>query len=100
MERGAHQMKSMSNQTSHRLLKILWQGSLPDLMIRHVELDGKPVERNTSFHKLLAVELEDLLNELFYKASTIVEPLTAGRSGTGVLKVQPFYPHQEAGQKV
>jgi Ternary complex associated domain 9 len=91
----------MSNQTSNRPLKIFWQGSHPDLMTRNLELDGKPIEQDTSFHKLLTAELEDLLCDLFYKARAIVvEPMTAGHSGTGVLKIQPFYPGQGGGQKV
>jgi Ternary complex associated domain 9 len=90
----------MSNQTS-RPLKIFWSGSHPELTILHVELDGKPIEQNTSLHKPLAAELEDLLSNLFYKARAIVvESIAAGHSGTRVLKVQPFYPDQGAGQKV
>ncbi len=86
---------------SNQPLKIFWQGSNPDLITRNLELDRKPVKQNILLRETLTAELEDLLCKLFYEAGAIVvEPMAAGHSGTGVLKVQPFYPMRGGGQKV
>lgn len=83
-------------------LDIHWQPrSNSAQAILNLEMGGIPVKRGTPLHSQLSTELEDLLCRLFYKAKSIqVRPLTPGRSGTGVLVVQPFYNNRGIGQEV
>jgi len=74
-------------------LQIHWQQiSGSEQVVVDLEADGTPVKSGTELQKRVAAELEDLLCRLFYRAkSVLVQPLTQGHSGTGVLRVQPFY---------
>ncbi len=59
------------------------------------------LKRNSALQSRVAFELEDLLCRLFYNASSIlVQPLATGRSGTGVLLVQPSYASREGHELV
>src|SRR2546421_11852498 len=83
-------------------LEILWQqGSSLEQAIQSLEIEGTQVLRGTSLYTQVATELEDLLCRLFYQAQSIlIRPLPVGQSGTGVLRIQPFYATGGAGQEV
>lgn len=88
-------------QRIYQPLEIFWQGSCSDLITLNLMIDGKRLQHDTALHKLITAELEELLSSLFYEAQAlVVEPMSAGYSGTGVLKVQPFYRHRGGGRKV
>jgi len=74
-------------------LEIIWQEvSRPEQVISNLEMDEISDTGDVAFQNRMANELEDLLCRLFYQAESIlVRPMTPGRSGTGVLWVQPFY---------
>ncbi len=74
-------------------LDILWQEvSGPEQVIGDFEMGRVSDGRDAAFQSLLAIELEDLLCRLFHRAeSVMVQPMAPGHSGTGVLRVQPFY---------
>ncbi len=74
-------------------LAVHWQQvSGPEQIIAHLEIDGKRIKRDMALRSRLALELDDLLCRLFYKAeSVLVRPMTQGQSVTGVLWAQPFY---------
>src|SRR5205807_8219414 len=74
-------------------LDILWQsGSRSEQVVLNLEVGGTRVKRGTHLQTQMAAELEDLLCRLFYQAKGIlVRPLTPGQSGTGILRIQPFY---------
>lgn len=76
-------------------LQIHWQQVKgPEQVVHNLELGGTRLKRNPELQNQIALELEDLLCRLFDKAhSVIVQPLTSGQSGTGVLRAQPFYSH-------
>ncbi len=83
-------------------LEILWQqGSGLEQAIHNLEIEGARVLRGTPLHAQVVTELEDLLCRLFYEAQSIlIRPLPVGQSGTGVLRIQPFYATGGAGQEV
>lgn len=83
-------------------LEIHWQkGSSLEQAIQSLEIEGARVLRGTALYTLVATELEDLLCRLFYQAESIlIRPLPVGQSGTGVLRIQPFYADGGAGQEV
>lgn len=83
-------------------LAVHWQQiSGPDQAVLNLEIDGARIQPDTPLQNQLANELNDLLCRLFYQAkSLLVRPLTAGRSGTGVLRVQPFYTSGGGGYEV
>src|SRR6266516_5311034 len=83
-------------------LEILWQqGSSLEQAIHSLEIEGTQVLRGTPLSTQVATELEDLLCRLFYQAQSIlVRPLALGQSGTGVLRIQPFYATGGGGQEV
>lgn len=74
-------------------LVIHWQLiSGPEQAVLNLEIGGTHVQPGTLLQSQLASELNDLLCRLFYQAkSLLVRPLTTGQSGSGVLRVQPFY---------
>src|SRR3989440_293155 len=74
-------------------LKFHWQqGSGPRQVVLNLDVDGIAVKQDTPLQSQMATELEDLLCRLFHHAKSIlVQPLTGGRSGTRILRVQPFY---------
>ena len=73
-------------------LGILWQQRDKEQFLLNLDVDGVHVSHGTPLQSRLAAELEDLLCRLFYKAkSVLVRPLTPGKSGTEVLRVQPFF---------
>lgn len=62
------------------------------LVLQHVELNKERLHPHTPLFQRINMELDDLLCRLFYQATTIlVKPLVPGYSGTGVMRVQPFY---------
>ncbi|MFL5666791.1 MAG: response regulator [Ktedonobacteraceae bacterium] len=83
-------------------LTVHWQQiSGPDQAVLNLEIDGARIQPDTPLQNQMAKELNDLLCRLFYQAkSLLVRPLTAGRSGTGVLRVQPFYTSGGGGYEV
>lgn len=83
-------------------LDIHWQkGSSLDLAIQKLEIEGAQISRGTALYAQIATELEDLLCRLFYQAQSIlIRSLPGGQSGTGVLRVQPFYADGGAGQEI
>jgi CheY-like chemotaxis protein len=81
-------------------IDIHWSGvSGPEALIGNLKLDRdderKPLRvssARSTIQKRAASELDDLLRRLFYQAESIlVKPMAAGRSGTTVLEVRPFY---------
>jgi CheY-like chemotaxis protein len=83
-------------------LEIHWlQGSKPEQFVLNLDVDGARVKKGTLLQSQVVAELEDLLCRLFYQAkSVLVRPLTPGKSGTGVLQVQPFFATGGAGHEV
>ena len=84
-------------------LEILWQphGGGSEEVVLDLSMDGTIIRRDTALQQQIAVELEDLLCRLFRQAESIlVRPLTAGQSGTRVLRVQPFYTTGGGGHEV
>jgi hypothetical protein len=82
-------------------INVLWQGCQPDLVVLNLVIEGKLIYQNTPLQPQLASELEELLSKLFPEARTLlVEPMGRGRSGSGVLKVRPFYSDRGGGCKV
>lgn len=76
-------------------LSVHWQSGLdPKQAVFNLLVDGKRVKRSTQEQERLAVELDDLLCRLFHDAeSVVISPLSTGKSGAGVLLIQPFYSH-------
>ena len=77
------------------------QGSRLDQFVLYLHMGGVSVKPGTPLQTQVAAELEDLLFRLFHKAkSVLVRPLTPGYSGTGVLRVQPFFFDRGGGKEV
>lgn len=74
-------------------LKIHWQQGLkPEAAVRNLLVGGERIKKDTPRCELMAIELDDLLCRLFHEAeSLLIEPLTPGNSGTGVVLAQPIY---------
>jgi FixJ family two-component response regulator len=74
-------------------LEIHWQeNSTPQQAVQHLLMSDALVESDAALQQQMVDELEDLLCRLFHKArSVLVRPMKDGRSGTNVLRVQPFY---------
>ncbi len=83
-------------------LEILSQtGSSLKQAVLNLDVDRTRIKQDTPLQEQLANELEDLLCRLFYQTNGIlVRPVTSGKSGTGVLRVQPFYSNKGIGQEV
>ena len=80
-------------------LQIYWEGGLESAAdaMHNVRIGGRRIKRGQEPHALLTEELDDLMCRLFHRAdSIIVNPLTSGYSGAGVLRVLPFF--KETGQ--
>lgn len=74
-------------------LTIHWQ-DLPnaDEAVVNLRLGGERIRRDSPARQRLGIELDDLLCRLFHDCeSIVVQPMQRGRSGAGVLRVQPFY---------
>jgi CheY-like chemotaxis protein len=64
----------------------------PEHVVLNLEISGERVKRDTPLQLRIFEELDDLLCRLFHRAqSLLVRPLTAGMSGSGVLRATPFY---------
>ncbi len=83
-------------------LDIHWpQTSRPEQIVLTLNIDGTSVHHDSPLRSQVVIELEDLFCRLFSQAkSVLVRPSTAGWSGTGVLRVQPFYPTGGGGYEV
>ncbi len=83
-------------------LEIHWlEASKAEQFVLNLDVNGTRVKRGSSLQSQVVVELEDLLCRLFYMAKSIlVRPLTPGKSGTGVLRVQPFFATGGGGHEV
>ncbi len=83
-------------------LDIKWQmKSKVAQVVSNLEINSKRVGRNTALRQQLTNELEDLLCRLFYEAETIlVQSLTQGRSGSGVVLIQPYFKDGGRGEDV
>jgi hypothetical protein len=83
-------------------LKEHWQiRSSTEQTVVNLEVSGIRIKWGDPLHNRIALELDDLLCRLFYQAESImIRPLSAGRSGTGVLRVRPFYPDKGGGREV
>jgi CheY-like chemotaxis protein len=76
-------------------------GSQLKQAVLNLDVGGTRVRQGEPLQDLISEELEDLLCRLFHETTSIlVWPLTAGKSGAGVLRVQPFYSHKGPGQEV
>ena len=85
-------------------LTVHWQQIAgPEQAVLNMEIDRTRIKRDTPLQHQIALELDDLLRRLFYQTESIlVRPLTlgqSGKSGTGILWVQPFY-HSGGGRAV
>lgn len=82
-------------------LEIHWQDVVPEQLMVDRRIEGKYIKKgDVEVQQKLALELEDLLCRLFYKARSIaIKPLISGKSGAGVMWVEPFY-EAGAGQPV
>lgn len=83
-------------------LDILTQsGSRTEQVVLNLEVGETRIEDGTPMLNKMAAELEDLLCRLFYQAKGIlVRPLTQGQSGTGVVRIQPFYGNRGIGREM
>ncbi len=83
-------------------LEIHWQKvSGSEQAVLNLDINGNRVKKGTPLQNQIATELEDLLCRLFYQAKSImVRPLMPGLSGTGVLRVQPFFIDKGGGHEV
>jgi len=69
--------------------------------VLNLHVNGTRMKRGTTLQTHIVAELDDLLCRLFHEAtSIIIRPLSPGKSGTGVLRVQPFYASGGAGHEV
>lgn len=69
--------------------------------VLNLDIKGSRVKQGDERHDLIAEELEDLLCRLFYETKGILVRLVpAGKSGAGVLRVQPFYNNRGIGREV
>ncbi|SRR5579875_384380 len=76
-------------------------GSSSKQAILNLDMKGARIRQGDPLQDLIAEELEDLLCRLFHETKGIlVRPLTAGKSGAGVLRVQPFYNNRGIGHEV
>lgn len=77
-------------------------GSSLKQAVLNLDVGGVRVQQGDPWQELIAEELEDLLRRLFHEPQGIlVESLPSGKSGAGVLRVQPFYSSNKGvGQKV
>ncbi len=83
-------------------LDIHWlQGSKPEQFVLNLDVNGTRVKRGSTLQIQVVDELDDLLCRLFHEAqSVLVRPVTPGQSGTGVLRVQPFFTTGGGGHEV
>ncbi|HXM71342.1 MAG TPA: response regulator [Thermoanaerobaculia bacterium] len=84
----------------NRDLAIVWQGvdSARNACL-NLRIDGSRRKAADPLLDRAGAELEDLLSRLFSAAETVLaQPMARGKSGSGVLKVQPFYPGTGAGR--
>lgn len=83
-------------------LDVLFQsGSRLEQVVLDLEVDGTRIKDGTPILNQMAAEFEDLVCRLFYQAKGIlVRPLTPGQSGTGVVRIQPFYSNRGIGREV
>jgi CheY-like chemotaxis protein len=66
-----------------------------------LEVEGNNIKRGTPLFTQITAELDDLLCRLFNEAKGIlVRPLIPGHSGTGVLRIQPFYENKGMGREL
>lgn|GEM_PF-591068 len=78
-------------------LDIRWKGIHgAEAACWNVKVGGVRLKREDPHHAALiaraGAELDDLLCRLFHNASTIlVQPMQRGKSGAGILRVEPFY---------
>ncbi len=74
-------------------LELEWEQAIgPEQVILHMEKYGASVGNDASLRQRMVAELDDLLCRLFYNAQGIVvRPLIPGHSGSGVLRVLPYY---------
>jgi CheY-like chemotaxis protein len=76
-------------------------GSQLKQAVVNLDIGGTRIRQGDPRQDLIAEELEDLLCRLFHETQRIlVQVLPAGKSGAGVLRVQPFFPTQRVGQEV
>ena len=73
-------------------LEVQWESrGQRDQVVLNMEIEGGRVKRDTPLQARISDELEDLLCRLFPDAqSLLVKPLTAGSSGSAVLRATPF----------
>jgi CheY-like chemotaxis protein len=83
-------------------LNIHWQRvGGPEEAVVNLLISGERIKSGDALQRHIAAELDELLRRLFHKAvELIVQPLSSGKSGTGVLWVQPFYSSGGAPAKV
>lgn len=87
----------------NRSLEITWNGSnnSAEEQVANLIVSKTRVRRGSELHKRLAEELDDLLTRVFASSSSIiVTPIERGRSGSGVVLVEPFFDDRGSGQPV
>jgi Response regulator containing CheY-like receiver, AAA-type ATPase, and DNA-binding domains len=81
-------------------LDVHWEGSSTMHAVINLIIDNERVKRDSVLSEQIAPELDDLLCRLFFQAQSLrVRPMTPGRSGAGVLWVEPFN-EEGAGRRV
>lgn len=69
--------------------------------VLNLDVGGTRIRQGDPLQDQIAEELEDLLCRLFHEVKGILfKPLTEGKSGAGVLRVQPFYDKKGPGREV
>lgn len=83
-------------------LDVRWhQAAKPEEVVLNLNIDGTSVKNDSYLQGLMVAELDDLFCRLFRRAKHIlVRPSTMGWSGTGVLRVMPFYSTGGGGHEV
>jgi CheY-like chemotaxis protein len=84
-------------------LEVHWQphGSGPEQVVLDLNIGKTLVQQSTPLQSQIATELDDILCRLFHQAQSIlVRPLSAGQSGTQVLRIQPFFATGGGGSEV
>jgi CheY-like chemotaxis protein len=72
-----------------------------ELAVLNLEVSGTRVKRKTPLQYQMAQELDDLICRLFYDAESVgIQLLPSGRSGTVVIRIQPYYSTRGVGNEV
>lgn len=87
----------------NRSLAVTWNGptDAASEAVANLRINGSRVRKDTPLHGRLTVELDDLIARVFADAdSVIITPIERGRSGSGVVVAEPFFPDGGGGQAI